>query len=153
MPRFHGIATLVLIAAVTTGCGETPTDAGAPGEGTALVGRFGTLVQTVAITPASPAPGDLIQVRSVVVNRGSGAVMLESRICGLDFGGTLGVEWPAGIVKCAGYSMRGELAPGDSVVGHDIMEVRSPQGHYRLRVRQAVAPDAWVELPVEVRAP
>lgn len=153
MHSLRALATLVLLAALANGCRNTPTDADTSGEGIALVGRFGTLVQTVTITPASPAPGENIQLRSVVVNRGNRVVTLESRICGLDFGGTLALEWPANIGKCAGYSMRGELAPGDSVVGHDVMEVSSPAGRYRLQVRHALAPETWLEIPVEVRAP
>jgi hypothetical protein len=146
-------ACFVLIAFLSVGCRASPTDAGSPGDGTALVGRFGNLVQTVTIEPPVPVYGENIVIRSAIVNRGARGVALSSRHCGLDYAGSLELAWPPGIAKCAAYSGRGELAPGDSVVGYDLMTVASPPGRHLLRVRHALEPEAWAELSVNVRAP
>ena len=153
MQPIRAAASLALIAVLSGGCSESPTDAGSPSDGTALVGRFGNLVQTVSIEPAAPAPGENIVIRSAIVNRGARSVTLSSRHCGLDYAGSLDLAWPPGIAKCAAYSGRRELAPGDSVVGYDLMAVTSPPGRHLLRVRHALEPEAWAELSVEVRAP
>jgi hypothetical protein len=68
----------------------------------------------------------------------------------LDFAGTLVVNWPFDIAKCAGYSMTATLVPGDSVVGYDIMRVDSPPGTYALQVRHALEPEAWYVVRVRV---
>lgn len=146
-------AIFVVVGSLILGCRSAPTQSEALGDGTALVGRFGNLVQTVTITPASPASGENVSFRSVIVNRGSAPAAMTSRICGLDFGGTLELAWPPRIGKCGGYSSTGALAPGDSIVGHDLMQVASPPGRHGLRVRHALSPDTWVELSVDVRAP
>jgi len=122
-------------------------------DGTARVGRIGNLVQTVTLSPAVPVSGENVLVRSVVVNRGASPVALAARICGLDYAGSLELEWPAAVTKCAGYSMHPNLAPGDSLVVADVMQVGSPPGRHRLRVRQSLDPETWVALSVEVRAP
>lgn len=145
-------AILILLGSLVAGCGETPTDTQAPGNGTALVGHIGSLVQTVTVSPASPASGENIAIRSVVVNRGSAPIPIEARICGLDYAGSLELDWPAGIAKCDAYSTAVQLAPGDSIVGHDLMQVASPPGKHVLRVRHAIDPDTWVDLPIKVRA-
>jgi hypothetical protein len=145
--------TILILGSLIAGCRDAPTQADTLSDGTSLVGRFGHVVQTVTLTPASPASGETVQIRSVVANSGSAAVVLDSRICGLDYGGSLELEWPPGIAKCAGYSSHGELAPGDSVVTYDLMRVDSPPGRHRLLVRHAISPEAWAELSVEVRAP
>ena len=144
-------AFLIALGSLAAGCGETPTETTAPGDGTALVGHIGSLEQTVSITPALPASGENISIRSVIVNRGSAPATLEARICGLDFAGGLKLEWPADIAKCGGYSRAAQLAPGDSIVEHDIMQVVSLPGKHELRVRHAIDPDAWVELAIVVR--
>jgi hypothetical protein len=146
-------AILVVLGSLILGCGDTPTESEELGDGTALVGRVGNLVQTVTISPATPAPGENVTIRSVVVNRGSTPATLETRICGLDFDGSLELEWPAGIAKCGGYSMHADLAAGDSLLGVDLMEVASPPGRHALRVRHALNPETWATLSVEVRAP
>lgn len=152
MQPIRAAAFLALIATLT-GCRESPTDSGSPSDGTALVGRFGNLVQTITIEPSTPAPGENIVIRSVIVNGGPSVVMLTSRLCGLDYDGSLALAWPANIGKCRAYSGHNELAPGDSLVGADLMEVTSPPGRHLLRVRHALDPEAWAELSVDVRAP
>jgi hypothetical protein len=94
-----------------------------------------------------------VSIRSAIVNRGSAPVPLTSRICGLDFGGSLDLAWPSEIGKCGGYSMHGALVPGDSVVTYDLMQVTSPAGRHVVLVRHALAPETWVELDVQVRGP
>jgi hypothetical protein len=110
----------------------------------------GGMIQRVTLSPTAPVSGRNVTIRSVIVNGGPDNVSLSSRICSLDFGGTLKLTWPPELAKCAGYSMQQDLAPGDSVVGHDVMRVDSPPGEYTLRVRHALVPDAWYELDVLV---
>jgi hypothetical protein len=110
----------------------------------------GGLVQRVTLSPAAPAQGQNVSIRSVINNAGPLAVTLSSRICGLDFGGDLKLSWPPELGKCGGYSMRGDLAPADSVLGFDTMRVDSPPGEYTLRVRHALSPEGWYELRVRV---
>jgi hypothetical protein len=145
--------TIVILGSLIGACSGAPTQADTQRDGTSLVGKLGTIVQSVTLTPSSPTSGETVQIRSVVANGGSAAVVLDSRICGLDYGGSLELVWPPGIGKCGGYSSHGELAPGDSVVTYDLMRVDSPPGRHRLRVRHAISPEAWAELSVEVRAP
>lgn len=107
------------------------------------------LRQTVRIAPAQPATGDTLQVASVVVNGGSAAVAVESRICSLDFQGDLRLEDP--FVRCQGYSMSGPLAAGDSLQLGDRRIVAAAPGTYTLRVRHLLDPEVWVETRLVVR--
>lgn len=108
------------------------------------------LVHRVSMSP-SPDSGSDIQIRSVLVNTGTQSMLLEHRECGLDLGGTLKLSWPPGIVKCMAYSGRGQLAPGDSIVGGDYMRVASAPGRHELRVRHALDPEMWTPIDVVVR--
>lgn len=146
-------ATAFIMLSAAFGCGDTPTQAASPRDGTARVGRLDDMVQTVTLTPASPRSGETVSIRSAIVNGGSAPVPLTSRICGLDFEGSLDLAWPPEIGKCGGYSMRGALVPGDSVVTYDLMQVTSPAGRHLIRVRHALDPETWVELDVHVRGP
>lgn len=110
-----------------------------------------TLAQRVTVTPAQPATGTNVTITSVLTNRGSAPVSLESRICGLNYAGQLTLTHPPEVMKCAGYSMNAPLAPGDSVVTSDLMRVTSGAGTYTLRVQQAVRPEGWAEVRVQVR--
>lgn len=139
-----------LAMAVALGCSQplindSPTDPGEPqviAEG---------LQQIVTIDPVDPSAGQTIRIRSVIRNTSSTSQMLQSRICGLDFAGSLELVWPPNIAKCAGYSMTGSVAAGDSVVAGDIMNVNSPPGAYVLRIRHAIEPEGWYELSVVVK--
>lgn len=142
-------ALIVLFAAF--GCGDAPTQSASASDGTARVGRLGDIVQTVTLTPASPRSGETVSIRSAIVNRGSAPVPLTSRICGLDFEGSLDLAWPLEIGKCGGYSMHDALVPGDSVVTYDLMQVTAPAGRHVVRIRHALTPETWVELDVHVR--
>lgn len=141
--------SILLLALAAAACGGD--DPVSPRETKASFERFGNLEQTVSITPASPLPGEYLTIRSAIVNRGSAAVNLSSRICGLDYAGTLQLDWPSGFAKCAAYSMEDPIAVGDSVVTSDLMQVGSQAGTYVLRVRHALEPEAWVDVQVEVR--
>jgi hypothetical protein len=131
---------------LTIGC-ATPSDVTGVGHALQLPGH---LVQRVTLSPAAPAPGQNVSIRSVISNTGFLAASLSSRVCGLDFGGDLKLTWPPNLGKCAAYSMSGDLAPADSVLGFDTMRVDSPPGEYTLRVRHALSPEGWYELRVRV---
>jgi len=107
------------------------------------------LEQTVWLTPAVPASGDQLQIVSVVTSRSADSVALTSRICGLDTGRD--VVLVTARMACAGYSLQVALAPGDSLAGGDVRVVASPAGRYTLRVRQLLAPQVWLDVPLVVR--
>jgi hypothetical protein len=146
------LAGLVLLAA---GCGSPRVSA--PGDRVAEGQVRATIVtgleQRVTLVPASLVDGRDVEVRSVLVNTGGAPLAVTSRICGLDYAGTLTLTHPPEVLKCGGYSRHGTLAPGDSTVSADLMRVSGPSGQYELRVRHALTPDHWVVMPVVVRAP
>jgi hypothetical protein len=139
--------TLVLISLAGLACRAEPTPLTGP---SGLVTPQG-LEQSVRLSPAEPAPGDTLDIASIVVNRSADPVGVVSRICGLDLETPLQLANP--FVRCGGYSMQGALPPGDSVQGFDRRVVGSEPGSYRLRVRHLLNPDVWVEVPITVRAP
>ncbi len=151
----RSLVPAVLLLAVATACGTrssaAPGDRLAEGEARAILS--GGLEQRVTLVPAQLVDGRDVEVRSVLFNRGNAPVSLSSRICGVDYAGTLSLTHPPEVLKCGGYSMQGTLAPGDSVVAADLMRVASPPGQYELRVRHALTPEHWVAMPVVVRAP
>jgi hypothetical protein len=151
-----GAAALSAAAALPS-CSSDGSTATSPGGRNGVTATLvippGRLVQEVTLSPTTPATGDVLTVRSAIINRSSGAVALESRMCGLDIGGTLETGWPPGLIKCAAYSGTGSLAPGDSVVTYDRVQVLSPPGRYELRVRHALRPSATAVLAVKVVAP
>ena len=150
MPRAALPALVALTAACSSAKVPTTGDLGGESEVTRVV--VPGLEQHVSLSPAEPATGEVVQIHSVITNRGSTPVDLESRICGLDLGGTLQLNLPTGILACAGYSAGGTIAPGESRESTAIRRVSSPAGTYTLRVRHALRPELWVELRVKVRA-
>lgn len=149
----RGFSGLLVLACAVLACSKPATS---PGDNASEPSRLSLahgLEQSVSLVPAVPVAGQNLTIRSVITNRGAESIELESRHCGLDFAGDLVLEWPPGIGKCGAYSGRDLLQPGDSVVTYDIMQVISPPDRYRLRVRHALAPEAWAELSVVVRAP
>lgn len=107
------------------------------------------LIQIVRVSPARPVPGDTLQIVSVVLNRGTTAVVVSSRICGLDLQTELELRDPFG--RCAAYSQRGALAPDDSVRAQESKIVLSRPGSYTLRLRHLLEPEQWITIPLEVR--
>jgi hypothetical protein len=145
------LGALALVACSNTGAGpEDGAPITTPGEKVTLANG---LTQAVTLSPASPASGSNVEVRSVLVNEGAAPVDLSSRICGLDYAGTLELTHPPEVMKCAGYSQSSTIAPGDTVQVGDLMRVASGAGAYELRVRHALDPERWVSLQVVVRAP
>ncbi|HUH12471.1 MAG TPA: hypothetical protein VMK65_05155 [Longimicrobiales bacterium] len=142
MVKGRAAAALALLAAA---CGGDPAGPDASMERVQLTPAEG-LEQIVTVAATEITRGDTLEVRSVVRALGS-AGPLEARICGLDLRG-LELDDPFG--RCAGYSMRAELAPGDSLVQVDRAVVASGVGSYTLRVRHLVEPDTWVEVPLRV---
>ncbi|MGZ8378973.1 MAG: hypothetical protein ACXW0Z_17220 [Gemmatirosa sp.] len=110
------------------------------------------LQQRVVITPARPATGDTIGIRSVLVNRGTAPVRVEHVVCGLDYETGRDQLLANPFVHCAAYSITSTLAPGDSVVQHDRRVVAAPAGSYTVRVRHVVPPhDLYVDVPLTVQ--
>lgn len=145
---------LVVLSALlaSLGCSENSTQPEILSDGTANIGLPGNLVQRVTVSPSSPTTGEIITVRSVIKNEGATPNSVESRICSLDYDGSLRLS-AAAVAKCAAISQHHDLAPGDSVVVVDLMGVASPAGQYRLEVRHALNPETWATVDVEVRAP
>lgn len=109
------------------------------------------LLQSVTVRSAPLLDARDIEVRSVLTNTGSSALTLTSRICGLDFAGTLTVSDIPGLMRCAAFSGSSVLAAGDSLVVSDLVRVASAPGTRVLRVRHALVPDHWASLTVTVR--
>jgi hypothetical protein len=137
--------TLALLSFAGLSCRAEPAALTAP----RVVVTPQGLEQTVRLSPADPAPGDTLEIASIVVNGTAAPVDVASRICGLDLETPLPLTNP--FISCAGYSVHGALAPGDSLQGFDRRVVSGLPGTYTLRVRHLLNPDVWVEVPVTVR--
>jgi len=140
--------TIVLLSFAAIACSSTPS---ASLTGPKVVVTPQGLEQTVRLSPAEPAPGDTLNIESIVVNGTAAPVDVVSRICGMDLETTLKLTYAN--LACAGYSMQGALAPGDSLLGFAGGVVASAPGQYTLRVRHLLDPDVWVDVPVTVRMP
>lgn len=145
------LAGAAILVAAMIGCTADPTEPGIqPERGVVQEPAGFGLIQTVRVTPATPAHGDTITVYSVVHKQAGAAVDVQSRICGLDLGGDMTLEDPFG--RCGGYSMHSTLSPGDSVVALTQRVVESGPGRYTLRVRHLVTPELWVPVRIDVTA-
>jgi hypothetical protein len=109
------------------------------------------LEQRVTLTPAELTTGENVLIQSVITNRGNQPIDLESRICGLTLDTDMDLEWPPGHVVCAGFSMGGSIAPGESRASSELRRVASAPGTYTLRVQHALRPELWVTMRVVVR--
>ena len=152
--RRLALGALVGLVAGTAACSSATTIDGitAPSLSTTPVERTADgLQQRVVITPARPATGDTIDVRSVLVNRGTAPVRVEHVVCGLDFETGRDAVLANPFIHCAAYSVTSTLAPGDSVVQHDRRVIAAPAGSYTIRVRHVVPPHAlYVDVPLTV---
>jgi hypothetical protein len=137
--------TLALLSFTITACGTQPASLTGP----QIVITPQGLEQSVRLSPAVPAPGETLDITSVVVNKTTSAVDVTSRICGLDLESSLALV--NSTVHCAGYSAQGELAAGDSVLGFERRTVAGKAGDYTLRIRHLLDPAVWIEVPVTVR--
>lgn len=147
-----GTFALALAGAWSLACAtgpEIPEDIEPGYTETPIVSQGGMLIQRVTVTPARPTMGDTIVIRSALRNAGATPVPIVATICGVHLQGTLRVADP--FVRCAGYSMTGELAPGDSVIDSRRVVVASPPGMWELEVRHLLEPSTWVSVAVEVR--
>ena len=141
------IRTLALLSLASLACNGGPAAITAP----KVVITPQGLEQTVQLTPATPSPGDNLSITSIVVNGTGAAVDVTSRICGMDLETTLKLNVTG--LACAGYSMHGALAAGDTLFGFAGGVVVSGAGTYTVRVRHLLNPDVWVEVPVTVVGP
>jgi hypothetical protein len=136
---------LVLLSFVTFACRSD----GLPPTGPRVVVTPQGLEQTVRLSPEIPASGDTLDISSVIVNATTSPVDVTSRTCGFDIESSLALV--NSYLHCAAYSMHGELAAGDSIVGLERRFVAGKAGTYTLRVRHLLDPDVWVEIPITVR--
>jgi hypothetical protein len=133
-PRLGSLALLGL----AIGCQPTASlDAPAP-----------PLEQVVRLSPAAPTTGQVLRIHSTIINRGTSPIDVTSRTCGLDTKGDL--ELSGSLLMCAALNRQVTLIPSDSLSGFDARVVNSPPGRYTLRVRHALNPERWVEVPVVV---
>ncbi|HKG95695.1 MAG TPA: hypothetical protein VKA84_27545 [Gemmatimonadaceae bacterium] len=110
----------------------------------------GGLRLIVRLSDNRPRSGEIFSVSSVIVNDGAAPIRVTSRICGLDVRSDAELA-PTGFAMCAGYSMQGMLAPGDSVVGSMPIALNVEQtGTHTLTVRHLLEPDVWVDVGVKV---
>lgn len=109
------------------------------------------LLQSVTVRAAPLLDQRDVEVRSVLTNTGSSALALTSRICGLDYSGTLTVSEIPGLMRCLAYSGQAVLAAGDSLEVSDLIRVASAPGTHVLRVRHALVPEHWASVTVTIR--
>jgi hypothetical protein len=145
-------ALIPALLALVASCTAATPPATLSSDSDVTLGVLPGLEQRVTLTPAELTVGEDVLIHSVITNRGSQPVSLDSRICGLTLGGDLQLTIPPGIVTCAGFSMGGTIAPGESRESSELRRVSSPPGTYTLRVKHALRPEVWVELRVGVRA-
>lgn len=145
-----GIA-LLLVGCQAVTLNEDPDDLTGPGKVRRVFDDG--LVQEVSITPVSVRTGGAVEVRSVLLNSTRAPYPLDSRICGLTYGDRTSLTDLPGMVRCGGYGMTRDLAPGDSVVVMDRMQVIAGPGTHTLRVQHALAPSRWIEVQLAVQQP
>lgn len=138
------LRSFTLLSLATLACNAGPAAITAP----KVVITPQGLEQTVRLTPATPAPGDTLDITSIVANGTAQAIDVESRICGLDLESSL--KLTNSFIACAGYSMQGALATGDTIQGYDRRVVSGIPGTYVVRVRHLLNPDVWVDVPITV---
>jgi hypothetical protein len=141
-------AVLALVA-VLSACGRTVNEPQAAPE--PLTQRYhgpAGLVQTIRIADTHPTTGETLRIESVITNAGAGPIAVTSLICGLQLETELRFEPTA---RCAGYSMGGMLAPGDSRVEVEEAVIASRPGTYSVRLRHLLDPEQWVSFQITVR--
>jgi hypothetical protein len=146
-PRILLLVLLTLVAA----CSAATPPATLSSESDVTRAVMPGLEQRVTLTPAELTTGENVLIHSIITNRGNQPVDLESRICGLTLDGDMRLEWPPGHVVCAGFSMGGSIAPGESRESSELRRIASPPGTYTLRVQHALRPELWVTMRVVVR--
>ncbi len=143
---------LLGLVALVAGCSASTTSATLSSESDVTRGVAPGLEQRVTLSPAALVTGENVTIHSVITNRGSEPISLQSRICGLDIESEMSLPHPPDIGFCGGHSMGGTIAPGETRESTDIRRVASAAGSYTLRVRQALQPERWVEIRVAVTA-
>jgi hypothetical protein len=143
---------LAAVLALVAGCSASTTPAILSSESDVTRGVAPGLDQRVTLSPTTLVTGENVTIHSVITNRGSNAISLQSRICGLDIESDMPLPHPPDIGFCGGHSMGGAIAPGETRESTDIRRVSAAAGSYTLRVRHALQPDRWVEMRVAVRA-
>lgn len=155
--RLLGLTIVLLLAAAAARCDDTPL---LPDEGRRSIvidGAVGDLAQTLEVRGGTGTvdgtifvePGDSLQFRSVVTNRGDDEREIVYRFCGLNFRG-LDLE-PYG-VRCAGYSRSRTIASGDSVESVAFQRVvEEREGLHEVEVQQLIQPEQWITVPVRLR--
>jgi hypothetical protein len=144
------VAILLLLLGV--GCTPSTTPAVLSNETDVTRGVAPGLEQRVTLSPADLVTGENVTIHSVLTNRGSNPISLQSRMCGLDIESDAKLPWPPDIGFCGGHSMGGTIAPGETRESTDIRRVASAPGSYTIRVRHALQPERWVEMRVTVRS-
>ena len=143
---------LLALSTFSPGCSPSTTPAVLSSESDVTRGVAPGLEQRVTLTPAELMSGENVTIHSVLTNRGTNAISLQSRICGLDVESDISLPHPPDIGFCGGHSMGGSIAPGETRESTDIRRVAAAAGSYTIRVRHALQPEQWVDVRVTVRA-
>ena len=142
---------LCALTVLVGGCSPSTTPAVLSSESDVTRGVAPGLDQRVTLSPAELVTGENVTIHSVITNRSTQEMTLQSRICGLDIESDMSLSHPPDIGFCGGHSMSGSIGPGESRESTDIRRVASGAGAYTIRVRHALQPERWVELRVAVR--
>lgn len=140
------------LVALVAGCSASTTPAILSSESDVTRAVAPGLDQRVTLSPATLVAGENVTIHSVITNRGTEPISLQSRMCGLDIESDMSLPHPPNIGFCGGHSMGGTIAPGETRESTDIRRVSAAAGSYTLRVRHALQPERWVEMRVAVRA-
>lgn len=148
----RGIVSLAVLATLAACSNETLAG---PGDANLITNRDGVvrgpsrLEQRLAAKVEAPPAGSpytaQLTVTSTIVNTGSAAVTLTSRVCLFlddDIETTAQMSRFEPLISCAAIAATGDLAPGQSTAPMEVkFGVRSGAGTYTLKLRHAVSPE------------
>ena len=109
------------------------------------------LVQRVTISSLAPCPGEDITIMSELEVTATDSMFVTSRMCGLDFDGSLDTAQPPHLGICLGYSIAHTYAPGAVIRSGQTQRIQSGPGTYTLEIRHLLSPSRWITVPVTVR--
>lgn len=149
MHRFPVLFPVVFLFMFIAGCNESPVEPYFDDDAQRYVieKNFDGLEQKLFLSSLTPAYGDTLEIRSVVINTGD-AREVESRICGLNIESKLVLQHAGPF--CDGYSQLGLLETGESRETWEAGIVTSSPGTYRLQIQHLLDPESYVTVEIEV---
>jgi len=145
----------MMIAAGMVGCGSAnppaPTNDETPNldSGRALSWQpRPAIVQTLRLVSTNLRSGDTLKLESTLKNVSNRTLDVERVNCELDIDTTMQMQAP--LIYCFAYSMKGPIAPGETVTGRLERVVSAPPGRYSIAIKHLLNPDVWVPAKLTV---